>query len=60
VSDGSEGGSPGLSTMVLVVDGEPTSISQRGGRGRPLRGRGAAVSLGRGRGGEGYPGGRSE
>jgi hypothetical protein len=46
--------------VVLAADGEPASISQRGGRGRQLEGRGATVSLGGGRGGEGGPGeGRS-
>jgi hypothetical protein len=60
VNEGLEGGSLGLSTVVLTADGEPTSISRRGGRGRQLGGWGAAVSLGGGRGGEGGLGGRSE
>jgi hypothetical protein len=41
VNEGSKGGSPGLSTVVLAADGKLTPISQRGGRGRRLRGRGA-------------------
>jgi hypothetical protein len=41
VNEGSEGGSSGLSTSVLATDGEPVSISQRGGRGCRLGGQGA-------------------
>jgi hypothetical protein len=33
VNEGLEGSSPGLSTIVLAADGEPVSISRRGGRG---------------------------
>jgi hypothetical protein len=54
VNEGLEGGSPGLSTVVLAADGESTSISRRGGRGRRLGGQGG------GRGDEGGPGGGSE
>jgi hypothetical protein len=60
VNEGSEGGSPGLFTTVLAIDGEPSLISRRGGRGHRLEGRGAAVSLGGGLGGEGGPEERSE
>jgi hypothetical protein len=45
---------------VLAADGEPASISRRGGRGRRLGGQGVPVSLGGGRGGKGGPGGGSE
>jgi hypothetical protein len=38
VNEGSEGSSPGLSMAVLVTDGEPASIRQRGGRLRAVAG----------------------
>jgi hypothetical protein len=57
VNEGSEGGSPGLSMVALAADGEPALISRRGGRGHPLGGRGATVSLGIGCDDEGGPGG---
>jgi hypothetical protein len=49
----SERGSPGLSMAGLVADGNPASISRRGGRGHRLVGSGGVVSSGGGRGGEG-------
>jgi hypothetical protein len=55
VKEGLEGGSLGLSTVALATDGEPVSISRRGGRGHRLVGRGVAVSSRGGRGGEGGP-----
>jgi hypothetical protein len=52
VTEGSEGGSPGLSMAALVADGEPAVVACAGGRGGRCLGRGAARGPGGARGGE--------
>jgi hypothetical protein len=50
----------GSSTAACAGGGTPPAAGRRSSGGRQLRGRGAAVSLGGGRGGEGGPGEWSE
>jgi hypothetical protein len=53
VTEGSEGGSPGLSTAALVADGEPTAAACAGGRGGRCPGWGVARGPGEAHGGKG-------